>query len=56
MKFFTESEYPGNFVPKDAIEFTGVDYSNGEDYTVVVKGFWDTDGTYHIQELKQICN
>jgi hypothetical protein len=44
------SEYPSNFIPKDAKILIGVDYGK-DGTTTTVKGFFK-DGVYHIQEIE----
>jgi hypothetical protein len=45
-----KSEFPSNFIPKDAEILIGVDISNGKETTI--KGFY-LDGIYHIQEITE---
>lgn len=49
-KKFHISEYPSNFIPKDAKIFVGVDMG-APDGDCTVRGFRDVDGTFHIQEV-----
>ena len=42
------SEFPRDFIPKDAKILVGVDISDGKEITV--KGFY-LNGEYHIQEV-----
>lgn len=44
-----ESEFPENFVPKEAVSFSSYDAGEG-DSSVAVKGFY-LNGVIHVQEI-----
>jgi len=45
------SDYPSNYIPRDAEIFIGIDYAK-EDGDCTVKGFRDKDGAFHIQGVE----
>lgn len=50
-EWLKESEYPANFIPKDARICIGIDYAvDGGDCTC--KGFW-LNGEFHLQRLER---
>ena len=52
-----KSTFPPNFIPAEGKPFSSYDTAKeGCDYSVVVKGFIEPDGSFHVQEVKHICN
>lgn len=45
------SKYPPSFIPKDGKVFIGIDWA-AESKDCTVKGFRDSDGVMHIQEVE----